>query len=99
LKESQEVEYNNGTISFAIKGENITYANIHYLVWQEPVTTYYIKVRTPLDYTNTCLLFALFGFIGFFFALMLKHNDKTSGYGLELPSNAIEKQVENEPGK
>lgn len=92
IKEKQEVEYADGKISFALAADEIYYANINYLQWNKPGKDYYIKVRTPLNYTYTCLLFALFGFIGFFFALLLKHNDKTSGYGLELPSNENEEK-------
>lgn len=94
IKGRQQVDYIDGKIRFTITGDDITYANIDYLEWNKPDKAYYIKLRTPLNYTYTCLLFALFGFIGFFFALLLKHNDKTSGYGLELPSNAVEEKTE-----
>jgi MFS family permease len=40
-----------------------------------------------LNYSPTMLLFAVFGVLGVIFALLLKADDKTSGYGLELPSN------------
>ena len=39
------------------------------------------------NYTYTILMLAGLGVFGLFFALLLKKNDKTSGYGLELPSN------------
>lgn len=42
---------------------------------------------TKLDYTFTQFMFAALGLAGLVFALLLKHNDKVSGYGLELPSN------------
>jgi MFS family permease len=38
-----------------------------------------------LDYTYTMLLFAALGFLALFFAFLLKKEDKTSGFGLELP--------------
>jgi MFS family permease len=41
----------------------------------------------PLDYTSTILMFAALGLVGLFFAILLKRQDKISGYGLELPSN------------
>ncbi len=52
------------------------------------ITNEMIKKGSRLDYTPTMLMFAGFGVLGVFFAFMLKRNDKTSGYGLELPSNA-----------
>ncbi|HLO57678.1 MAG TPA: MFS transporter [Bacteroidales bacterium] len=39
----------------------------------------------PLNYTYAMILFSSLGFIALFFAFMLKKDDKTSGYGLELP--------------
>ncbi|PKQ65202.1 hypothetical protein BZG02_04350 [Labilibaculum filiforme] len=41
-----------------------------------------------LDYTYTMIMFAGLGIIGLVFALLLKREDKVSGYGLELPSNS-----------
>lgn len=65
------------------KGE-IAYANIDYLNWTDNVV---VKIRTPLNYTFAILMFAALGVLGFIFALLLKREDKNSGYGLELPSN------------
>lgn len=48
---------------------------------------YTIQVKRVLDYTQTILMFSILGFIGLIFAFLLKREDKTSGYGLELPSN------------
>jgi MFS family permease len=42
---------------------------------------------TKLDYTFTQLMFASLGLAGLVFALLLKRDDKISGFGLELPSN------------
>jgi len=42
---------------------------------------------TTLNYIPTMLLFSAFGIAGFIFALLLKKDDKTSGLGIELPSN------------
>ncbi|MFO8087988.1 MAG: MFS transporter [Bacteroidales bacterium] len=47
---------------------------------------YYIEVIKPLDYTNPMLIFAALGILGLLFAFFLKRDDKTSGYGLELPN-------------
>ncbi|MBN1414777.1 MAG: MFS transporter [Bacteroidales bacterium] len=38
------------------------------------------------DYTNPILMLATLGIFGFLFALLLKREDKVSGYGLELPN-------------
>ncbi len=38
-----------------------------------------------LDYTYTMLLFAAMGFFALIFAFLLRKDDKTSGFGLELP--------------
>jgi MFS family permease len=40
-----------------------------------------------LDYTWAMIMFAALGILGVVFALLLKREDKVSGYGLELPSN------------
>ncbi len=40
------------------------------------------------DYTYAILMLAGLGVLGLIFAIFLKREDKTSGYGLELPSNA-----------
>jgi MFS family permease len=45
------------------------------------------KGAESLDYTYTMLMFACLGILGLLFALLLKREDKVSGYGLELPSN------------
>ena len=39
------------------------------------------------NYTYAILMLAGLGVLGLIFAILLKRNDKTSGYGLELPSN------------
>jgi len=49
-----------------------------------------IETGSRLVYTPTMLMFVGFGILGFIFALLLKWDDKSSGYGLELPSNAQE---------
>ena len=56
------------------------------------ITPQMIEEGSRLYYTPTILMFAAFGVLGFVFALLLKHNDKTSGYGLELPSNASKEE-------
>ena len=38
------------------------------------------------NYTWANLMFAGLGILGLIFALLLKKDDKTSGYGLEMPS-------------
>jgi MFS family permease len=40
------------------------------------------------DYTYSILMLAMIGVVGIVFALLLKREDKTSGYGLELPNKA-----------
>ncbi|MDZ7741440.1 MAG: MFS transporter [Bacteroidota bacterium] len=54
------------------------------------ITPQMIEAGSTLYYTPTILMFAAFGVMGFIFALLLKWDDKTSGYGLELPSNEVE---------
>lgn len=44
------------------------------------------EIIKPLDYTNPMLVFSVLGFFGLLFAFLLKREDKTSGYGLELPN-------------
>jgi hypothetical protein len=56
--------------------------------------SYSLEIIKPLDYTNPMLVFSLLGFFGFLFAFLLKRDDKTSGYGLELPNKVIKKEDE-----
>ncbi len=51
------------------------------------ITPDMIEHGAKLNYTPTMLLFAGLSVLGFLFALLLKWDDKTSGYGLQLPSN------------
>jgi MFS family permease len=51
------------------------------------ITPQMIETGAKLYYTPTVLMFVGFGLLGFIFALLLKWDDKTSGYGLEVPSN------------
>jgi nitrate/nitrite transporter NarK len=44
------------------------------------------QVTTLYNYSLPMLIFACFGFIGIFFAFLLKKEDKRKGYGLELPN-------------
>ena len=60
------------------------------------VTSEMIEEGARMNYTPTMLMFVVFGVIGFVFALLLKWDDKTSGYGLELPSNVTHKDIEQE---
>lgn len=42
------------------------------------------------DYTNPILMLAVLGLFGLLFAFLLRREDKTSGYGLELPNKKSE---------
>jgi len=42
------------------------------------------------DYTNPILMLAGLGFLGLIFAFLLKREDRTSGFGLELPNKQPE---------
>lgn len=44
------------------------------------------------DYTYSILMLAMLGFAGLVFALLLKKEDRTSSYGLELPNKLPDKQ-------
>ncbi|MBI9038685.1 MAG: MFS transporter [Bacteroidales bacterium] len=61
-------------------------------VTNSDVTPQMIEEGSKLYYTPTILMFAIFGVLGVVFALLLKRDDKTSGYGLELPSNASKEE-------
>jgi hypothetical protein len=41
------------------------------------------------NYTYSILILALIGIVGVVFALLLKHDDKTSGFGLEQPNKKV----------
>ena len=60
------------------------------------ITPEMIESGSKLVYTPTILMFALFGVLGLIFAFLLKWDDKTSGYGMELPSNASVEKTTNE---
>lgn len=49
-----------------------------------------IAEGASLDYTYTILMLSILGILGIFFALLLKREDKTSGFNLELPNKAKE---------
>jgi MFS family permease len=57
------------------------------------ITSEMLKEGAVLNYTPTMIMFAGFGIIGVFLAFLLKHDDKTSGYGLDLPSNAVSEKT------
>ena len=59
------------------------------------ITPEMLSQGSVLNYTPTILMFAGFGILGFIFALLLKRDDKTSGLGMELPSNAPPPGKEN----
>lgn len=65
------------------------------LVYADPAyfglldANYEAEIIKPLDYTNAMLVFSLLGFVGLVFAFLLKREDKTSGYGLELPNKQV----------
>ncbi len=70
-----ETTMGQGSVIFADRGSfNIT---------TDAVSAEIIK---PLNYTNPMLVFSVLGFFGLLFAFLLKREDKTSGYGLELPN-------------
>lgn len=48
------------------------------------ITNKNIAAGTALNYTPTMILFSGLGVVALVFAFLLKHDDKTSGYGLEL---------------
>jgi nitrate/nitrite transporter NarK len=59
------------------------------------ITPEMLKHGSVLYYTPTMLMFVGFGIVGMIFAFLLKNDDKTSGYGLNLPSNkAVDKKQE-----
>ncbi len=57
------------------------------------VTVEMVEAGSKLHYTPTMLLFVGFGILGLIFAFLLKWDDKTSGYGLERPSNFREDEA------
>ncbi|MBN2806776.1 MAG: MFS transporter [Prolixibacteraceae bacterium] len=52
------------------------------------ITPEMLQNGAVLNYTPTIIMFAIIGSVGVLFAFLLKREDKTSGYGMELPSNA-----------
>ncbi len=62
----------------------LVYANADYFGITDQ--SHSAEIIKPLDYTNPMLVFSLLGVAGLIFAFLLKREDKTSGYGLELPN-------------
>lgn len=90
LKEKHKVFFNKeGNLDLKLGKGDIIYANIDYLNMKDH---YVAKVKRPLNYTYTLLMFAILGLFGFIFALLLRREDKKAGYGLELPSNSKTKK-------
>ena len=62
-------------------------------LWAFPILAGIILDKTNpgnpeiLNYTPTMLMFASLGILGLLFSLLLKREDKKSGYGIELPLN------------
>ena len=67
---------------------SVLYADRSYFdITRDSVSAEIIK---PLNYTNPMLVFSVLGIFGLIFAFLLKREDKTSGYGLELPNKVKE---------
>jgi MFS family permease len=52
------------------------------------ITPEMLAEGSSLNYVPTLIMFAGLGLLGLFFAILLKRDDKKSGIGMELPSNA-----------
>lgn len=52
------------------------------------ITPEMLAEGSSLNYVPTLIMFAGLGLLGLFFAILLKRDDKRSGIGMELPSNA-----------
>ncbi len=63
------------------------------------ITNDMVTEGARLNYTPTMLMFVGLSMVGLIFAFLLKWDDKTSGYGLEKPSNFKEDEVELEETK
>lgn len=50
------------------------------------ITNKNVAEGAPLDYTYSILMLVILGVLGIVFALLLKREDKVSGFGLELPN-------------
>jgi hypothetical protein len=56
------------------------------------ITPEAIKQGATYDYTVPMLILTLLGIFGVVFAILLKINDRTSGYGLEQPNKKDKKE-------
>lgn len=74
----------DGNLSIDLGTGSIHYANPAYFNWNN--NNIAVKLSTPLNYTNPIIMLVFLGVLGLFFAFILKRDDKTSGYGLELPN-------------
>jgi len=71
-------------LKIEIGSGSIHFANPAYFQWQADKVA--VNMSTPLNYTPPIIMLVFLGVLGLFFAFMLKRDDKTSGYGLELPN-------------
>ncbi len=78
----------DGSFEITMGYGRLVYANPNYFGVREG--EHAAEIIKPLDYTNAMLVFSLLGFVGLIFAFLLKREDKTSGYGLELPNKDME---------
>jgi len=84
--ENQKLKYNKKEhYSIQLRDGEILAASIDKINWKQNNCS--IEIETPLDYKYTMLMFFLLGIIGFIFAILLKRDDKVSGYDLDLPTN------------
>ena len=72
----------NNTVSLG--NGKVIQADSDYFQWAP--YDYYVSIAVPLDYSRAVLMLSLLGIAGLVFALLLKREDRTSGFGLELPN-------------
>jgi len=84
-EETQTVLVNEkGEYKMTLGDGEFVKANSKYFDWNK--SKYFAHIQTPLNYTNPVLMLAFLGLLGLLFAFLLRHDDKTSGYGLEKPN-------------
>ncbi len=62
----------------------VIWADSDYFEWSP--YNYCVNIITPLDYSKAVMMLSFLGLAGLVFALLLKREDKSSGFGLELPN-------------
>jgi MFS family permease len=82
--EQQKATELAGKSTVSLGNGKVMGADSDYFQWTP--CNYYVSITVPLDYSRAVLVLSFLGIAGLFFAMLLKREDRSSGFGLELPN-------------